>query len=275
LAFFAALPADLRRNRMRTLDISYCPRITPGVLDTLASNPAQLPHTIELYDCPQMSKQHIGHFLASIPSNRTQVEFHDYKWMSVKEIKALCESFECSFPCPTTYIMAVCTVRVRTSSMWYPGCSWPKCYKKVEEYHGVDGQAGREKPQQWLCHACNRVSDRFVNRYMASIHVMDHTGDCWLRAFDEAATPLLGISAQELSHIKAFDETLFEDKIKEAQLQRHELRLKVVQEEYRGRCSAKPYLLSSQPIAAVSAAHAAALAKWVEAYLWMDYLAYF
>jgi len=27
--------------------------------------------------------------------------------------------------------MAVCTVRVRTSSMWYPGCSWPKCYKKV------------------------------------------------------------------------------------------------------------------------------------------------
>jgi len=71
------------------------------------------------------------------------------------------------------------------------------------------------------------------------------------------------------------DETLFEDKIKEAQLQRHELRLKVVQEEYRGRCSAKPYLLSSQPIAAVSAAHAAALAKWVEAYLWMDYLAYF
>jgi hypothetical protein len=37
-AFFAALPTELRRKRLRTLDISYCPRLTPAALAMLASN---------------------------------------------------------------------------------------------------------------------------------------------------------------------------------------------------------------------------------------------
>jgi hypothetical protein len=36
--FFAALPAESRRKRLRTLDVSYCPLLTPATLDLLASN---------------------------------------------------------------------------------------------------------------------------------------------------------------------------------------------------------------------------------------------
>lgn len=281
-AFFAALPTELRRKRLRTLDLSYCPRLTPAALALLASNPAQLPHTLELYDCPQVGKQHIARFLASVPENRTRVECHEYKSMTVKELKALCEAFECSTPCPTVYASVVCTVNeIRTSGMWYPACPWPKCHKKVEEYHGGDeGYDGEEEGQQqqhhqkrWYCKTCNRVyAGRFVNRYMASLRIVDHTGDLWLRAFDEAAAPLLGTSAQELSQLKDFDETLFVDKVKEAQLQRHEMRVKVVQETYQGRRSGKPFLLYHLPLADVAAPQAAALAQRIETYLWLDFV---
>jgi hypothetical protein len=83
----------------------------------------------------------------------------------------------------------------------------------VEEYHGGDeGYDGEEEGQQqhhhqkrWYCKTCNRVyAGRYVNRYMASLRIVDHTGDLWLRAFDEAAAPLLGTSAQELSQLKDF-----------------------------------------------------------------------
>jgi hypothetical protein len=46
------------------------------------STAAQLPHVIEMYDCPQIGSQHIDHFLASVPANRTRVEFHDYKYVT-------------------------------------------------------------------------------------------------------------------------------------------------------------------------------------------------
>ncbi len=80
----------------------------------------------------------------------------------------------------------------------------------MEEYHGGDeGYDGEEEGQQhqkrWYCKTCNRVyAGRYVNRYMASLRIVDHTGDLWLRAFDEAAAPLLGTSAQELSQLKDF-----------------------------------------------------------------------
>ncbi len=68
------------------------------------------------------------------------------------------------------------------------------------------------------------------------------------------------------------DETLFVDKVKEAQLQRHEMRVKVVQETYQGRRSGKPFLLYHLPLADVAAPQAAALAQRIETYLWLDFV---
>jgi hypothetical protein len=50
-AFFAALPVDLRRKRLRTLDISYCPNITPATLSMLASNSTRVLTLAELLRC--------------------------------------------------------------------------------------------------------------------------------------------------------------------------------------------------------------------------------
>jgi hypothetical protein len=69
------------------------------------------------------------------------------------------------------------------------------------------------------------------------------------------------------------DEALFVDKVREAQLKRHELRVKVVQETYQGRRSGKVFLLYHLPFAdAVVTTHAAALAQRIETYLWLDFV---
>jgi DNA primase large subunit len=36
-----------------------------------------------------------------VPNDRVQVERHDYRSMTVKELKALSESFQCSATCST------------------------------------------------------------------------------------------------------------------------------------------------------------------------------
>lgn len=74
----------------------------------------------------------------------------------------------------------------------------------MEEYYSSSEDQPEGVPQQkrWFCKTCNRVYAQYINRYLISLHVVDNTGDIWLRAFDDAATPLLGISAQELSQIR-------------------------------------------------------------------------
>jgi hypothetical protein len=85
----------------------------------------------------------------------------------------------------------------------------------VEEYHSAESvyeEAGQQQQQQgqgqeqkrWFCKSCNRVYGHYVNRFLVSLRVVDHTGDAWLRAFDDAAAPLIGTSAHELSQIKDF-----------------------------------------------------------------------
>ncbi len=115
-------------------------------------------------------------------------------------------------------------------------------------------------------------------RYLLTATVFDHTGPLQLRCFDDVSSQLLGISAAELASIREHvritvsrkivmshkqpyvyilshkhththqDENLFRDKVSRSLLQQYGMSIKVAQETFAGRTSARAQLLSVYPI---------------------------
>ncbi|KAH7325979.1 replication factor-a protein 1 [Stachybotrys elegans] len=93
------------------------------------------------------------------------------------------------------YTVKATVALTKQENFCYPGC--PKCRKKVVEIG--DGT--------WRCEKCDESLERPEYRYMLSVKVLDHTGRQWQSCFDETATQLLGMSANQLMEIDDEDKT--------------------------------------------------------------------
>ena len=77
------------------------------------------------------------------------------------------------------------------SDPWYTACSQGTCKKKVTEIMG-----------HWRCEACNVELESCQYRYVLSAQLSDHTGAQWFSFFDDTASKLLGMSANDLHMLK-------------------------------------------------------------------------
>ncbi|ODV82930.1 hypothetical protein CANARDRAFT_214967 [[Candida] arabinofermentans NRRL YB-2248] len=81
---------------------------------------------------------------------------------------------------------------VRTETFSYPACKTDGCNRKVVEQG--DGS--------WRCEKCDINHNEPNHRYILSISVVDETGQMWLTLFDEQATQLIGMSANDFLKLK-------------------------------------------------------------------------
>ncbi|WVO12544.1 hypothetical protein L204_100144 [Cryptococcus depauperatus] len=88
---------------------------------------------------------------------------------------------------------------VKNETFSYPACANPDgCAKKVVDVGGT-----------WMCEKCDRQWDAPIHRYILTMNVMDYTGQFWVTAFNDTAELIMGISANDLMHIKESDEATF------------------------------------------------------------------
>lgn len=75
-------------------------------------------------------------------------------------------------------------------SMWYPACPNEACKKKkvIDNHNGT-----------WSCEKCNQTYDQVEFRYVLQCQIVDNTGNQWCTAFNDQATGMLGITANDLA----------------------------------------------------------------------------
>jgi len=90
-----------------------------------------------------------------------------------------------------------CTIKAQVTFLkhdanpWYEACTSPDCKKKVTASNGG-----------YRCEKCNIDLDDCHRRYVMSAQISDNTGVNWFSFFDNEATKLLGMSAQDLHLLK-------------------------------------------------------------------------
>lgn len=105
--------------------------------------------------------------------------------------------------------------------MWYLACPEPGVNNKVVEDNG-----------RYWCEATQKHYDNFNRRYVVSMKALDSTGDGWLSVFDQQATEILGITADELAQLRDKADGSYERKIKQACWKEYVVRLSVRTDEY-------------------------------------------
>lgn len=105
--------------------------------------------------------------------------------------------------------------------MWYLACPEPGVNNKVVEDNG-----------RYWCEATQKHYDNFNRRYVVSMKALDSTGDGWLSVFDQQATEILGVTADELAQLRDKADGSYERKIKQACWKEYVVRLSVRIDEY-------------------------------------------
>ena len=101
-------------------------------------------------------------------------------------------------------------------SITYTGCKNANCKKKAQLTTGGI----------YYCEGCQRGSNECDYRYMINMKIEDSTGDFWGTAFDEVATSILGVSANQLKAMMDRGEPI--DSLgEEMTVKEHEFKIKV------------------------------------------------
>lgn len=114
-------------------------------------------------------------------------------------------------------------VFIRSENLAYPSCPSENCNKKVIE----DDASG-----QWRCEKCERTYPSPQYRYIFSMNVNDHTGQCWLQCFNEIGEQLFGKPADHLIHMKQEDEVEFKKLVDAATFTEFKFRCKARSETF-------------------------------------------
>lgn len=78
----------------------------------------------------------------------------------------------------------------------------------------------------WRCEACAQSFEQCQRRYMLSLKAADSTGACWINAFNEQATQIFGMSADELHAQREQGDGSFERTVQQALWKPFVMRLK-------------------------------------------------
>jgi replication factor A1 len=92
---------------------------------------------------------------------------------------------------PDFFSLKATVIYIKKDNVSYPACLSEGCNKKVTELD----------PGQWRCERCDKTHPKPEYRYIMLIGVSDHTGQIWLRCFDEAGRLVMGTTANQLMEL--------------------------------------------------------------------------
>lgn len=135
-------------------------------------------------------------------------------------------------------IVATLTYFRQDSTLYYQACPSESCSKKVID----DG------PGVFRCERCQKVYDRCEYRYVMSAQVSDESGQTWLNFFNDSATAILNMSAEELHRLKIDDEEAAKKVFERALLQTYLFKLRIKQEMYQGEPKTRYMVIAALPV---------------------------
>ncbi|XP_037124774.1 replication protein A 70 kDa DNA-binding subunit-like isoform X2 [Syngnathus acus] len=136
------------------------------------------------------------------------------------------------------YFNCVATVVFcRKENCLYRACPDGSCYKKVHEQD--DGR--------YRCDKCGKDYPNFNYRFMLSVNLADFGDNMWATCFQETAETLLGISAEQLGHLKDTDENAFDNVFDKIYFSTHVFRNRVKLENFNDECRVKVTVMDVLP----------------------------
>ncbi|XP_019727550.1 replication protein A 70 kDa DNA-binding subunit-like isoform X2 [Hippocampus comes] len=155
----------------------------------------------------------------SLTGRRSTSGQSEIKWKTLAEVKA--EQMACGqkaedFSCVATVIASY------KENCLYQACPGESCYKKVCQLD--DGR--------YRCDKCGTDYPNFEYRFMLPVNLADFGHSVWATCFQEAAETLLGISADQLGHLKETDEKAFNKVFRKIQYTTHVFRSRVKLQRY-------------------------------------------
>ncbi|XP_011875175.1 PREDICTED: replication protein A 70 kDa DNA-binding subunit [Vollenhovia emeryi] len=135
--------------------------------------------------------------------------------------------------------MVVATINmIRMENAIYKACPIESCKKKL-----IDQSTG-----VFRCEKCNKEYPNFSYRLLASMNIVDATGNRWITAFSEEAEKVLGISAQNLGELKESDNDAYLHKFGEATFKRFIFNLRAKSEVFQDEMRIKHICVSVAPL---------------------------
>jgi replication factor A1 len=119
----------------------------------------------------------------------------------------------------------------------YKACPNQDCNKKVTEHDG-----------QYTCEKCNQTSPNFKYRIMLAINTADHSGSQWLTCFQETASEVLGISAEDLGQLRETDEQAYDDVFQKANFKEYVFRVRAKVDTFNDEQRLKCLCVSASPV---------------------------
>ncbi|XP_047141686.1 replication protein A 70 kDa DNA-binding subunit isoform X1 [Hydra vulgaris] len=125
----------------------------------------------------------------------------------------------------------------RKENCMYQACPGADCNKKVIEDNG-----------QFRCEKCDRTYPDFKYRMVLSANIADFSGNQWITAFQESAEAILGVSAEQIGHLKDSDVSQFDMIFSEACFKPFVFKVRAKMETYQDERKLKCSAMSAAPV---------------------------
>ena len=121
-------------------------------------------------------------------------------------------------------------------SIWYSSC--PKCNKKVV---GDDASG-------YNCENCGWAGQEAMARYILPLMAVDPEGILFMTAFNDQATQLMGMPAQELKKLKDNNTSAYDAVIQKATWRQYVMRVRGKMDTYNNNTRLKSHCLTASPV---------------------------
>lgn len=105
-----------------------------------------------------------------------------------------------------------------------------------------------ESDGKWYCEANGQTYDTCERRYIMRFKAQDSSEGAWLNAFNEEATKMFGMTANEMHELKENDFAAYERAVKKMTCQHWSFLVKVVTEEYQGESKRRMTAVKCNPV---------------------------
>jgi replication factor A1 len=95
-----------------------------------------------------------------------------------------------------------------------------------------------------------------AHRYVLSVSVGDHTGQCWLSGFNDVGHLIIGLEAGQMEHLKEEDEPRFRQTLSDATARMWAFSCRAKSDTYQDQVKVKYQILAAKPVDFVEAGKA-------------------
>lgn len=129
-------------------------------------------------------------------------------------------------------------IYIKEDHLWYDSCPGENCTKKVVLEDGG----------KYRCEKCNNTYDNCDQRYMASVHVADFSGQLWVSMFNEIGVALFGLTAPELKELGDNSPAQIQNIVKALYFKEYGMKVRGKQDFYNNEARMRYNVLSLAPI---------------------------